>query len=68
MIRIVAKGGDGKSPNYREFVISSAADVSDLPTTVRNSAGEVADAGSVAYLQDLSKAYMLGPDNVWREV
>lgn len=68
MIKIVTRGGPGKSPNYREFVISSASDVTNLPTAVRNSAGEIAAAGSIAYLQNLTKTYLLGPDNTWREV
>ena len=28
----------------------------------------VAVAGSIAYLQDLTKTYLLGPDDTWREV
>ena len=64
----VTKGGSGKSHNYREFIISSASDVSSLPTSVRNANGEIADVGSLAYTENLTHVYQLGPDNVWREV
>jgi len=67
MIKIVKSGGDGHGPNYREFILSSAADVSDLPNS-ETPAPDTADIGSVAYTQDMEKTYMLGPDNVWREV
>ncbi len=67
MIRIVQKGGDGKGQNYREFIISSAADVSNLPKSVPNSNG-AAGPGSVAYTQNLEHTYLLGPDDIWREV
>ena len=67
MIKIVKSGGDGHGPNYREFILSSAADVSDLPNS-ETPAPDTADIGSVAYTQDMSKMYMLGTDDVWREV
>ncbi len=67
MIRIVKAGGPGYGENYREFVISSSSDVSDLPTA-DTPEPDTTEAGSIAYTQDLSKTYMLGPDNVWREV
>ena len=35
-IKIVQHGGTGRGENYREFVISSASDVANLPTSVRN--------------------------------
>jgi len=55
----VKRGDEHQADNYREFIMESESDVSDLPT---------AAPGSVAYLQDLSKTYLLGPDGVWREV
>lgn len=67
-IAIVQEGGPGKAPTYREFLISSASDVANLPTTVRNASGEVAGAGSVAYTNDMAHTYMLGNDDTWREV
>ena len=66
-VKQVTRGGPGKDENYREFIISSATDVSDLPNS-QSGTEEKAVAGSVAYLQDLSKTYLLGPDDVWREV
>ena len=67
MIKNVKTGGDGRSMYYREYLLSSAADVADLPN--RNTpAPDTADAGSLAYTQDMEHTYMLGADNVWREV
>ncbi len=67
MIQIVKSGGDGHGQNYREFIITAAADVANLPNS-QTPAPNTADIGSVAYTQDMEKTYMLGPDNVWREV
>ncbi len=67
MIKIVKSGGDGHGIYYREFILSSAADVANLPNS-KTPAPDTADIGSVAYTQDMEKTYILGPDNVWREV
>ena len=67
MIKQVTRGGPGKDENYREFILSAAADVSDLPNSQSGTEKKTV-AGSVAYLQDMSKTYLLGPDDVWREV
>ena len=67
MIMQVVRGGPGHDNYYREFIISSASDVSDLPDS-QGTVESRACAGSVAYLQDLSKIYVLGPDDTWREV
>lgn len=67
MIKIVKSGGEGHGINYREFIITAAADVANLPNS-QTPAPNTADIGSVAYTQDMSKMYMLGPDDVWREV
>jgi len=67
MIRIVTNGGEGHGPNYKEFIITSAADVANLPNS-ESTAPNTTDVGSVAYTQDMEHTYMLGPDNVWREV
>jgi len=67
-MKSIVKAGSKLAQNYREIVISSEADVSTLPTSTPNSDGEVAGAGSVAYTQDLAHVYVLGPDDVWREV
>lgn len=65
MITIVQSGGDGKPFHYKEFMISSEADVADLPN---NDSDPPAALGSTAYTQDMEHTYLLGPDNVWREV
>ena len=67
MIKIVKSGGEGHGMNYREFIITAAADVASLPNS-QTPAPNTADIGSVAYTQDMSKMYMLGTDDVWREV
>ena len=67
MIQIVKSGGEGHGPNYREFIITDSADVANLPNG-NTPAPNTADIGSVAYTQDMEKTYMLGPDDVWREV
>lgn len=67
MIKIVKSGGEGHGMNYREFIITAAADVANLPNS-QTPAPNTADIGSVAYTQDMSKMYMLGPDDIWREV
>jgi len=63
----VTRGGPGKDENYREFILSSADDVSDLPNS-QSGTEEKTTAGSVAYIHDMSKTYMLGVDDEWREV
>lgn len=64
-VKLVKWGGDGHEANYKEFMISSESDVSSLP---KKNTDPPAAAGSVAYLQNLTKIYLLGNDNVWREV
>ena len=64
-VKMVKRGGDGHEENYKEFLISSASDVSDLPTGATDPA---AAPGSVAYTQDMEHTYLLGSDNTWREV
>ena len=66
-VKQVTRGGPGKDENYREFIISSADDVSDLPNS-QSGTEEKTVAGSIAYLQDLTKTYLLGPDDTCREV
>ncbi len=63
----VVRGGPGHDENYREFILSSASDVASLPKSTSGTEDKTT-AGSVAYLQDMSKSYLLGPDDVWREV
>jgi len=67
MIKQVVRGGPGRDEYYREFILTAADDVSDLPNS-QSHVEERATAGSVAYLQDMSKTYLLGPDDTWREV
>ena len=64
----VTIGGPGKSANYREFQMDSTTDKNNLPTTVRNGNGEIADIDSKAWTKDYKHLYALGRDNEWREV
>lgn len=66
-IKIVKTGGEGHGMNYREFIITAASDVANLPNS-KTPAPKTADIGSIAYTQDLEKTYMLGTDDTWREV
>lgn len=67
-MRKLVRNWNDQASDYREFIISSSADVADLPTSTPNTKGEFAGAGSVAYTQDLTHVYLLGLDDVWREV
>ncbi len=62
------RGGNKYDTDYREFIIGSAADVANLPTTTPNADGEFAGPGSIAYTQDLIHFYLLGTTGIWREV
>ena len=64
-IKRVVRGGPGHEHTYGEFIIDSPADVSSLPISTST---DPASAGSLAYTQDMGKTYLLGPDDVWREV
>ena len=66
-IKQVVRGGPGHDENYREFIISSASDVASLPNSTSGTEQKTT-AGSIAYTQDMEKSYLLGPDDVWREV
>ena len=67
MIYPTAKGGPGKGPNYKEFIITSPADVPNLPTSVASDKG-VASIGSLAYTEDLEHSYILSPEDERKEV
>lgn len=67
MIRQVVCGGPGHDPFYREFIISSESDVSDLPDNTGDTMTETSP-GSIAYTQDMAHMYVMGNDYVWREV
>jgi len=66
-VKQVVRGGPGHDENYREFIISAAADVANLPNS-QSGTEKKTTAGSIAYLHDLTKFYILGPDDTWREV
>lgn len=61
----VKRGDEFHDPNYKEFVITDESDVANLPTGLTDPS---AAPGSQAYTQDMEHTYLLGTDNVWREV
>lgn len=69
MINVTKIGNGYVSPNRKEFLIDSPADVSDLPTAIKPSSSVrgLCDPGSVAYTPDFEYTYMLGNDNVWHQ-
>ncbi len=67
MITIVKTGGPGDAQYHREFMLTDENDVSDLPNS-QTAPPDTAAQGSIAYTQDLAHTYMLGTDDVWREV
>ena len=64
-IHLVKWGGDGHESNYKEFLMDSTSDLSQLPTGLTD---PPATPGSLAYTKDLEHTYMLSNDNTWQEV
>lgn len=67
MIKQVVHGGPGHDMFYREFIISTEADVANLPDNSGDTMTETSP-GSIAYTQDMNHLYLFGNDYVWREV
>lgn len=69
MINVLKIGNGYVSPNRKEFVIDSVADVAGLPTKDKKGVGVggYCDPGSIAYTPDFENIFMLGNDNVWHE-
>ena len=66
MITVVTIGGSGKSMYYKEIMIESVSDVTDLPNW---SSEDRTAPGSIAYTKDLAHTYMLDPQGTtWNEV
>lgn len=59
---LIKKNVGYNSPNSCEYQLLTAADVSQLPGTDKIA------IGSVAYLSDMSKIWILGEDNTWHTV
>ena len=66
-IKIIKQGGEGHGMYYTEFMLTAASDKSDLPNS-QTPAPDTAAIGSQAYTQDMEHTYILGTDDVWREV
>ena len=70
MISLQKIGMSYYNPDRKEYLIDSGADIAGLPTS--KSAGSAIKGtcapGSIAYTPDLSKAWMLGNDDVWHTI
>ena len=70
MISVLKIGTGYYDPDIKEFLIDSASDVNNLPTS--NKAGTdipgVCAPGSVAYTANMKLMYMLGNDDTWHKV
>lgn len=67
MIKIIKRGGEGHGMYYTEFMLTGTSDVADLPNS-KTAPPNKAEIGSQAYTQDMEHQYILGTDDVWREV
>lgn len=67
MIKIIRQGGEGRGMYYTEFMLTDTSDVADLPNS-KTAAPNTAAIGSQAITQDMEHTYILGTDDVWREV
>lgn len=59
---LIKKNVGYNSPNNCQYQLLTAADVQTLPGTDKIA------VGSVAYLSDMSKIWILGEDNTWHIV
>lgn len=66
-IKIIKRGGEGYGMYYTEFMITDASDKDDLPNS-QTPPPDTAAIGSQAVTQDMEHSYVLGTDDVWREV
>lgn len=64
MISIVKVGTNYHNSNRKEFMIDSAADIADLPTTT---GPDSCSPSSIAFTADLSRIYILGNDGEWHK-
>lgn len=67
MISLIEIIGRYVIPDKKTYMISSVDDVSGLPTSNGLSSNKCAH-GSIAYTNDMQHVYMLGNDDVWREI
>ena len=64
-VKRVVRGGPGREHTYGEFIMDDASDKSSLPISTSD---DPATASSQAFTKDLEHTYLLGHDDVWREV
>ena len=67
---MVRRNDKPNSVSVSEYIILSASDVKDLPTSTKPGAdgSPTCYPGSIAYTPDVEHVYMLGPDDVWAEL
>jgi len=70
MITLLKIGAGYVNPLRKEYLIDSASDVANLPTSSTDGTGVSGRcaAGSIAYDAGVTFVYMLGNDDVWHEV
>ena len=70
MISLQRIGTGYYNPNRKEYLIDSDADIGGLHTskTEGTAIKGTCAPGSIAYTPDLSKAWMLGNDDVWHAI
>jgi hypothetical protein len=65
MISLIEILGRWIVPDKKTYLISSTEDVANLPTSKGKNG---CTYGSMAYTNDMQHVYMLGNDDVWREI
>ena len=73
MPRLIRRNDRPDSDILSEYVLRNTSDVASLPTSTTpgwdgEKELEPCYAGSVAYTGDVAHIYMLGVDDVWREI
>lgn len=69
MAVIIKEKDNPTSTDLIEVILTSESEVSSLPTLTKPGLGKNSCfPGSVAYLPDLSRGWMLGPDDVWHRM
>ena len=67
---LIRKDDEPISPSLCEFGLETESKLSELPTSTKKGADgqDSCYPGSVAYLLDAQKVWMLGLDDVWHQI
>lgn len=66
--QVITRGGLGKSRNYAEILIESAADLANLEEVTCSGEEFTPCAGSVAYTANMSSVYMKSIAGTWEVI